>query len=94
MERTNDLEQICLTDLTHVTTAEQVNKALNELNAAKKTMLESSVYALQEGDSLLDQLNNMWTQSSLDSRPESIRRSVNLSIEKVRARCCRNAAIF
>ena len=82
MEKTKQIERVC-SSTQNVNTKEDVLKAIQELDGAKKAMLESSVYALQEGEALLSKLNQLWTQSTLDSRPEFIRRSVALAIEQV-----------
>ena len=85
MEKTKVIEGLCSRDLQqhNIVTEEDVLAAVKALDAAKKAMLESSVYALQEGEALLSKLNHLWTQSTLDSRPDFIRRSVSLAIEQV-----------
>ena len=51
---TNDIERICTKNNDDakrmISSTDQVLGALKELNDAKKAMLESSVYALQEGE--------------------------------------------
>ena len=84
MEKTKVIEGLCGQHQTTVSvTEEDVVNAVKALDAAKKAMLESSVYALQEGEALLSKLNCLWTQSTMDSRPDFIRRSVSLAIEQV-----------
>lgn len=58
---------------------------LAELSHAKKAMLESSVFALQEGEALLERLHVLGA-SPLDSRPQFIRESVGRAIEQVNIR--------
>ena len=47
-------------------------------------MLEASVFALQEGEVLLEKLNQLWIQSSVDVRTEFKKESISLAIEQVR----------
>ena len=56
---------------------------LCDLSIAKRAMLESSAFALQEGDALLEKLSALWQLSSLDSRPGIIKQSVALAIGRV-----------
>ena len=53
------------------------------MNHAKKSMLEASVFALQEGEALLEKLNQLWIQSSLDARTDFKKESISLAIEQV-----------
>ena len=57
------------------------------MNLAKKAMLESSVFALQEGESLLGKLNQLWMQSSEDVRTDFKKESICLAIEQVNVFC-------
>lgn len=45
--------------------------------------MESSVYALQEGEALLEKLRALWQMASLDSRQGFIKQSAALSIGQV-----------
>lgn len=56
---------------------------LCDLNIAKRSMLESSAFTLQEGDALLEKLSTLWQLSSLDSRPGIVKQSVALAIGQV-----------
>ena len=60
-----------------------IQSRLAELSVAKRAMLESSAFALQEGDALLEKLSALWQLSSLDSRPGIIKQSVALAIGRV-----------
>ena len=59
------------------------DQLLAELKLGKKQMLESSVYALQEGEALLEKLENLWRMASMDSRPDFWRPSIARAIGKV-----------
>ena len=87
MEKTNLLEMICHNTsgrYLHQTLSE-INKTILDLDRGKKAMLESSVYALQEGEALLDKLNQLWIQSSLNPCTDFKKKSICLAIEQV---CC------
>ena len=85
MEKTRIIEAMAKVQSSAVTKSpEEVRSEVSSLNGAKKSMLEASVYALQEGEGLLAKLNALWTQATLDSRPAFIKRSVALAIEQVR----------
>ena len=84
MEKTNHLERICKNGVQPSNnTLEDIRKTISSLNGAKKAMLESSVYALQEGEALLDKLNQLWIQSSSDQRTDFKKESISLAIEQV-----------
>ena len=58
-------------------------EAISALNHAKKAMLEASVFALQEGESLLEKLNQLWIQSCSDVRTDFKKESISSAIEQV-----------
>ena len=64
-----------------------VRSRICDLNIAKRAMLESSAFALQEGDALLQKLSALWQLSSLDSRPGIIKQSVALAMGRVSFTC-------
>ena len=79
---------IALADLSRLSLPGQqdvsvIQSRLAELSVAKRAMLESSAFALQEGDALLEKLSALWQLSSLDSRPGIIKQSVALAIGRV-----------
>ena len=79
---------IALADLSRLSLPGQqdvpaIESRLSELSVAKRAMLESSAFALQEGDALLEKLSALWQLSSLDSRPGIIKQSVALAIGRV-----------
>ena len=84
MEKTNHLERICKSGVQQtISTLDDIRNTISALNGAKKAMLESSVYALQEGEALLDKLNQLWIQSSSDQRTDFKKESISLAIEQV-----------
>jgi hypothetical protein len=56
LDKTNDLELICSKSYED----QDPENHLAHLHSGKKQMLESSVYALQEGEALLEKLDNLW----------------------------------
>ena len=86
MDKADCLERICRNCVEdNISSPNALKEALNALNHAKKAMLESSVFALQEGESLLEKLNQLWIQSSIDARTEFKKESISLAIEQVKA---------
>ena len=71
----------------NVSSLSGIKELLSAMNLAKKAMLESSVFALQEGESLLGKLNQLWIQSSEDVRTDSKKESICLAIEQVNVFC-------
>lgn len=85
MDKADSLERICQNCVENsISTPKGIKEAMSALNHAKKAMLESSVFALQEGESLLEKLNQLWIQSSIDVRTEIKKESISLAIEQVR----------
>ena len=86
MDKADCLERICRNCVEdNISSPNALKEARNALNHAKKAMLESSVFALQEGESLLEKLNQLWIQSSIDARTEFKKESISLAIEQVKA---------
>lgn len=56
---------------------------LAEIRGQKRSMLEASVFALQEGDSLLNILQETWSQTVPGITPQDVRLSLASAIEKV-----------
>ena len=84
MDKTNHLERICKNSLQeNINSLPAIKKAVSSLNDAKKVMLESSVFALQEGEALLDKLNHLWIQFSSEARTDFKKESISLAIEQV-----------
>eukprot|EP00094_Tigriopus_californicus_P002724 TCALIF_02628-PA protein Name:"Similar to unc-89 Muscle M-line assembly protein unc-89 (Caenorhabditis elegans)" AED:0.08 eAED:0.03 QI:0/0.71/0.12/1/1/0.87/8/85/2824 len=81
-EVTNDLEHLCINQKIPEDHG-SVEVAIKALTKGKRTMLESSVYALQEGDTLLDMLQKMKDDIIMDSRPKFMRNSFLLTIGQV-----------
>ena len=87
MDKADSLERICQNCVEEsISTPKGIKEAMSALNHAKKAMLESSVFALQEGESLLEKLNQLWIQSSIDVRTEFKKESISLAIEQVRTK--------
>ena len=85
MDKADCLERICRNCINeNISSPNAIKEALAALNHAKKAMLESSVFALQEGEALLEKLNQLWIQSSIDVRTEFKKESISLAIEQVR----------
>lgn len=81
-EVTNELEHLC--NIQKIPDdCEALEASIKALIKAKRTMLESSVYALQEGDTLLDLLQKMKDNNVMDSRPKFMRHSFLLTIGQV-----------
>ena len=79
LDKTTDLEQLCKLTLDETNLA----VVLERLNSGKKAILESSVYALQEGEAMLEKLENLWMMTAIDSRPDFLRPSISRAIGKV-----------
>ena len=87
MDKADCLERICRNCVEEgISSPKGIKEAISALNHAKKAMLESSVFALQEGESLLEKLNQLWIQSSIDVRTEFKKESISLAIEQVRTK--------
>ena len=87
MDKADSLERICRNCAEEsISSPMGIKEAISALNHAKKAMLESSVFALQEGESLLEKLNQLWIQSSIDVRTEIKKESISLAIEQVRTK--------
>ena len=85
MDKADCLERICRNCIEeNIRTPPAIKEAFSALNHAKKAMLEASVFALQEGEALLEKLNQLWIQSSVDVRTEFKKESISLAIEQVR----------
>jgi hypothetical protein len=54
-----------------------------DLNSGKRALLEASVYALQEGEALLQKLEQLWQMTAIDSRSDFVRPSITKAIGKV-----------
>ena len=80
--KTDELERICR-DPRSLNDSESIQLAISTLKNSKRAMLESSVYALQEGDALLNRLRLLWNHATLDSRPGFIKKSASLAIGRV-----------
>ena len=84
MDKSDCLERICKNSIEEKTSSiSAIREALSAMSNAKKAMLESSVFALQEGEVLLEKLNQLWIQSSTDVRTEFKKESISLAIEQV-----------
>ena len=79
IDKTNELELICKTGRE----SSDLNELLKDLKFGKKAVLEASVYALQEGEALLEKLEQLWRLTSIDSRPDFLRPSISRAIGKV-----------
>ena len=87
MDKANDLEKISQ-DMIAENSSIAHRDALSALNHAKKAMLEASVFALQEGESLLEKLNQLWIQSCSDVRTDFKKESISSAIEQVSIFIC------
>ena len=84
MDKADCLERICNNCIEEkIISPSAITQALSAMNHSKKAMLESSVFALQEGEALLGKLNQLWIQSSTDVRTEFKKESICLAIEQV-----------
>ena len=87
MDKANDLEKISQNIIAE--NSSMVNReTMSSLNHAKKAMLEASVFALQEGESLLEKLNQLWIQSCSDVRTDFKKESISSAIEQVSIFIC------
>ena len=87
MDKANSLERISQNIIAESSSMEH-RDALSALNLAKKAMLEASVFALQEGESLLEKLNQLWIQSCSDVRTDFKKESISSAIEQVSIFIC------
>ena len=87
MDKANGLEKISQ-DMIAENSSIAHRDALSALNHAKKAMLEASVFALQEGESLLEKLNQLWIQSCSDVRTDFKKESISSAIEQVSILIC------
>ena len=87
MDKANCLERISQNIIAESSSMEH-RDALSALNLAKKAMLEASVFALQEGESLLEKLNQLWIQSCSDVRTDFKKESISSAIEQVSIFIC------
>ena len=87
MDKANSLERISQNIIAESSSIEH-RDALSALNLAKKAMLEASVFALQEGESLLEKLNQLWIQSCSDVRTDFKKESISSAIEQVSIFIC------
>ena len=84
MDKADCLERVCQNCIEEKRSSPSaIKQALSDMNHAKKAMLESSVFALQEGEALLGKLNQLWIQSSTDVRTDFKKASICLAIEQV-----------
>lgn len=61
-----------------------LERHLRQLGLSKRSVLEASVYALQEGEALLQKLNALWHAEWIDSRTDCLRTPVARAISQVR----------
>ena len=84
MDKADCLERICRNCIEEKKSSPSaIKEALAAMNNEKKAMLESSVFAVQEGESLLQKLKQLWIQSSTDARTDFKKESICLAIEQV-----------
>ena len=80
MQKADSMLKICNKSINE----KGIKAQILELQKAKRGMLESSVYALQEGDELLNKLDAMKQKcNNLDCRPGLIKQSIQLAIGQV-----------
>ena len=85
------MEKVCkVVTVASFTNESVLRDAMIDLNRAKKQMLENSVFALQEGDALLEKLTSLWKTKRLvpqdeavDVKPELVKQSAALAIGQV-----------
>ena len=80
--KTNSLEHLCRREETNLI---DPITSISALRHAKRQMLESSAYALQEGDSLLEMLDTAWKQEDAKGAAAQgfIKQSISLAIGQV-----------
>ena len=89
MDKANSLEKISQNIIAENSSTTH-REAMSALNHAKKAMLEASVFALQEGESLLEKLNQLWIQCCSDVRTDFKKESISSAIEQVSIFICFN----
>ncbi len=82
-EKADELTLLCRANV-DLTSQTSISETVRALLKAKRAMLETSVYTLQEGDSLLEKFKALQTEAtSWEMRPGLVRQSVALAVGQV-----------